>query len=344
VAVRHFPLLNFFMAEKYMEGYWENKRYGELYYFNMIDNFKEYNLPPYRIKYRFSKDMPSMHESDILIFGDSFFDFSRMPTFPERLGWELNKKVYYERYDVPLKSLAQKEYKNKEPKFLIFETSERYVHTRFANTHRYYEIWRDRSYFGQLYDKTLRIAFNPHSEKMYNYMLYQSYITKPVYSAIATFKFNTFGYIPRSTPMYTFHNGQPWLFLGESVEKTNKETSFYHQFQPEDIDLYCDNIADLAGKLREHYNLHLIFIVLPTKYTVYHKLLNNHKYHNLIPSLYKELEERNIPVVKVFDEYMNSDELIFYPTDTHWTPTGLEIALKKTLEVIDSVKMVRKIP
>lgn len=344
ISVRHIPFFNLFMADKYMEGYWENKPYGELYYFNMIDNFKEKSLPPYRVKYRFSKEMPSVTASDILIFGDSFFDFSRMPTFPERLSWQLNKKVYFERFDVPLKSLARKNYKNNTPKILIYESSERYVSTRFYNTHRYYEMWRPESWLSRSYKKTIDIVFNPNSEKMYNYMLFQSYITKPVYSRLATFKFNTFGYIPKSTPIYTFHEGQPWLFLGESVDEGLRETSFYHQFQPEDIDLYCNNIADLSEKLREHYNLHMIFIVLPSKYTVYHKLINDHRYNNFIPTLYKELEERNIPVVKVFDEYMNSEELIFYPTDTHWTPAGLEIALKKTLQVIDSVKQVRKIP
>lgn len=343
VAVRYLPLFNLFMADKFIEGYWENKPYGELYYFNMIDNFKEKGLPPYRTKYRFSKKMPSIHESDILIYGDSFFDFSRMTTFPERLARELKNKVYFEKYDIPLKSLARKKYNNLDPKILIFETSERYVSVRFTKTHKYYGNWKGESRLSRLYSAILNIILFPKSEQMYNYMLYQSYITKPVYSAIATFKFKSFGYIPRSTPLYTFHNNQPWLFLGESVEHEKKETSFYHHFQPEEIDLFCNNIADLSEKLKKYYNLHLIFIVLPSKYTIYHKLLNNHKYNNLIPALYKELEERNIPVVKVFDEYMKSDQLLFYPTDTHWTPAGLEIALKKTIEVIDSVKHARGI-
>ncbi len=344
LSVRYLPLFNLFMADKYMEGYWENKPYGELYYFNMINNFKENDMPPYHIKYRFSKDMPSINESDILVFGDSFFDFSRMPTFPERLSWQLNKKVYFERYDIPLKSLARKNYRNKTPKILIFESSERYVSTRFYNAHRYYERWRRESALSRNYKKALSFVFNPNIEKMFNYMLFQSYFTKPVYSALATFKFNKFGYIPKSTPIYTFHKGQPWLFLGESVDEGIRETSFYHQFQPEDIDLYCNNIANLSEKLREHYNLYLIFIVLPSKYTVYHKLVNNHKYNNFIPAIYKGLEERKVPVVKVFNDFMNSDDLMFYPTDTHWTPAGLEIALKKTIQVMDSVKTIHNIP
>ncbi|NJK95979.1 MAG: hypothetical protein HC905_14625 [Bacteroidales bacterium] len=101
------------MTEKQIDGYWENKKYGEFYYFNMIHDFREYNLPPCNVKYRFTERFPSLEESEILTFGDSFFDFSRMVTFPERLGKELNAKVYYERYDLPLRSLGIKRYKKR---------------------------------------------------------------------------------------------------------------------------------------------------------------------------------------------------------------------------------------
>ncbi|NJK95978.1 MAG: hypothetical protein HC905_14620 [Bacteroidales bacterium] len=82
----------------------------------------------------------------------------------------------------------------------------------------------------------------------------------------------------------------------------------------------------------------MIFLAVPSKYTIYHKLLNNDLYNNFLPRLYKELESRKIPVVKLLDHYQKSDELLYYPTDAHWTQAGLDIALKKTLMVIDSVK------
>ena len=97
LAIRILPLFNGILLEKYIPEYWENTKWGELYYFNMIRHFREKNLPKYRIKYRFTKKNPKVSNADILAFGDSFLDFSRMTTFPEQLSDSLNKKVFYAR-------------------------------------------------------------------------------------------------------------------------------------------------------------------------------------------------------------------------------------------------------
>ncbi|NJK93607.1 MAG: hypothetical protein HC905_00590 [Bacteroidales bacterium] len=241
------------MADKLKEGYWENKKYGELYYFNMIDHFKEQNLPPSNVKYRFTERHPSLDSAGLLIFGDSFMDFSRMVTFPERLGNELNTKVYYERYDLPLQTFAEKNYKNTKPKIFIYESAERYIPIRFTTPQTYFEGHLKQSMKSVVFHKVMNTIFNSNSEGLYNSMLFQSYATKPIYSFISTFKFDYLGYISNSTPKYAFHDNQAWLFYYEEVDKNN--TSFYYDFTDQDIDTYCDNIADLSKKLKEHYNL-----------------------------------------------------------------------------------------
>ena len=136
LAIRIEPLFNFVLKEKVIPEYWENTKYGELYYFNFIKHFREKGLPPHDEKYRFSEKHPSLEEADIYLFGDSFFDFTRMTTFPERLGDTLGMQTYYARYDRPLEYLAENNFENDQEKILLYESAERYIPTRFTQAHR----------------------------------------------------------------------------------------------------------------------------------------------------------------------------------------------------------------
>ena len=44
LAIRIHPLFNAILKEKVIPEYWENTKYGELYYFNFIRNFREKKL------------------------------------------------------------------------------------------------------------------------------------------------------------------------------------------------------------------------------------------------------------------------------------------------------------
>ncbi|MGC9341870.1 MAG: hypothetical protein ACP5E3_04145, partial [Bacteroidales bacterium] len=132
LALRFEPLFNAVLKEKVIPEYWENTKYGELYYFNFIKYFREKGLPPHDEKYRFSDKHPSMEEADMFLFGDSFFDFTRMTTFPERLGDTLGMRTYYARFDFPLEYFADSNFNNQEEKILLYESAERYIPIRFT--------------------------------------------------------------------------------------------------------------------------------------------------------------------------------------------------------------------
>ena len=84
-------------------------------------------------------------------------------------------------------------------------------------------------------------------------------------------------------------------------------------------------------------------MIIPSKYTIYHRVVNNDKYNNFIPRLYQGLEQRNIPVIRVYEDYTNyverhdMDHPLYYGTDTHWTERGLNMALNNTLEEIRTI-------
>jgi hypothetical protein len=81
----------------------------------------------------------------------------------------------------------------------------------------------------------------------------------------------------------------------------------------------------------------MVFMVIPSKYTINHTLLNNDPYNNFIPRIYKGLEERGVPVIQIYEEFKNSDEVLYYGTDTHWKSNGVTIALEKTVDLIETL-------
>jgi len=278
-------------------------------------------------------------QADILTFGDSFLDFSRMKTYPEQLGDTLHKRVFYERFindHRPLVFLNKNNYVNSSPKILIYESAERYIPFRFNTTHD--TGYTTQSTYGL--GKTIRDIrdwiFRSDTEVKYTTLLNRSIFTNDLYSAISTIKFDVFGYITSQTPVYTLDHEDPWLFYHEEVSPGGQFSDFYYNHSEEEINLYCDNIADLRNKLKELYNLDLIFMPIPSKYTIYHKLINNDTYNNFLPRLYEGLADRGVPFIDLYNEYINSDEILYYGTDTHWNKKGLDIAVDKTLEYIKS--------
>lgn len=336
IAIRVMPMFNLVLHEKYEPGYWENVKYGELYYFNFIKHFREQNLPKHNQKYRHSEKHPSLADADIVSFGDSFFDFTRMTTFPEQLSDSTSLKVYYERFDLPLRSLFYNDYSNSEPKIFIYESAERFIPIRFHKPHRTEFSKQNKNVIKDFAKKSIETTFPENAELNYNMLLTRSYFTTHIYSFINTFKFDHLGYISKQTPVYILDEEEPWLFSYDQIY--NGDMSFYYNHSQEEIDNYCDNIRLLANALKERYNFHMVFMPIPSKYTIYHKLLNEDEYNNFLPRMYEALEARNIPVIKLYDDFDNSEDLLYYPTDTHWTHEGLQIALGSTIDMIDSLK------
>jgi hypothetical protein len=329
-------MFNVILKEKIIPEYWENTKYGELYYYNnFIKHFREENLPPARPKYRNTEKHPAINDAEILTFGDSFFDFSRMVTFPERIADTLGKKVYYRRMledHRPVIYLKQDNYTDTNPKILLYETSERFLAFRFLKKHDTIPPADNRSKFRKTAAAIWNWVFIDEREVKYTVLLQRSLLTAGLYSNIATLKFDAFNYITESTPVYSLNHGEPWLFYMDEVNDEN--SSFYYQFTEEEINQICDNIADVATMVKEKYNLLFVFMPVPSKYAIYHTLINNDTYSNFLPRLYEGLDKRGIPVVKLYDKFKNADEILYYGTDNHWNKKGLDIAVNEALEVI----------
>jgi hypothetical protein len=342
LAIRILPMFNAILLEKYIPEYWENTKWGELYYFNFIKHFREKNLPDYQVKYRFTDKHPAAEEADILTFGDSFFDFSRMTTYPEQLADSMNQKVFYARMDQPLRYLANINYQNTKKKYLIYETAERFLHDRFFEPQPTNSHVDNRSGIRKTFAGFRDFLFLDDSELLYSMLLSRSYFTTGIYSGITTLKFDLFRQITPQTPVYSLtYKNKPWLF--GALQLDDGPRGYRCKHTPDEIDNYCDNIEKLSDELEQKYNLEMIFTIIPSKYTVYHNVVgvDDSLYGNFIPKMYNELSHRGIPVIKFYDEFMAQrfDKLLYYGTDTHWTEEGLHIALHNSIRLIDSLQV-----
>ncbi|MGC9341869.1 MAG: alginate O-acetyltransferase AlgX-related protein, partial [Bacteroidales bacterium] len=181
------------------------------------------------------------------------------------------------------------------------------------------------------------MIFLENTEVLYSTLLMRSYFTTGIYSFISTTKFDVFNYITDKTPKYIVDEQKPWLFYFDQLN--GEPSSFYYKHSQEEIDTYCNNIKDLADKLYDNYKMKMVFMAIPSKYTIYHDLLNDDKYNNFIPRLYAGLEKRGIPVIPVYEDFIEAEDTIYYGTDTHWNKKGLSIALDNAVEVLDSLNI-----
>ncbi len=334
IAVRVLPMFNLVLVENRDPDYFEFTSYGELYYFGQISHFKE-DLPWPEYKFRLSDKNASLDEAEIIAFGDSFFDFNRQKTVADRLQDRLNQRVHAANAWFPLEYLAENNYQKGIEKTFIFEIVERNIPFRFDNTHEIPSIKKHQSE-SKLKEKFTGIKdkiFLENSEELYNKLLKESYLTNKTYSAIATTKFDLFGYISSQTPVYNIDKfDYPCLFYYLTVNDNN--TSFYSDHTDDQISRYCDNLVDLAEKLKTKYNLNLVFLPIPNKYTMLYKEINSDDvYDEFLPRLYTEMSKRNISYVNIYDDFIRSEKQLYYGTDTHWTKNGVDIAIERLLEL-----------
>lgn len=302
----------------------ESLEYGDLYFVNLIKNFK-IHLSAVKKNHNPSELQPDINKADILTFGDSFFaDNPKFNSVPERLIDSLKKVVYFSQNGNPLVVLENNNYQKKDKIFLIFESCERFIPTAFIPKQK------------NLSKKTISLLpvienIYPYNiESRYTYLMQRSFLTYDLYSALATFKFNAFGYINSVTPKYK--KNPPWLFYQQEVD--NNKTSFYYNFSNDEIKIICDNIETMDKQLKDTYNIDFIFLPVPNKYTIYHNIINNDKYNDFLPRIYTELRKRNVKVVELYDAYIESKRELYFPTDTHWNDEGINIAMSLLLKTI----------
>ena len=318
-------------------------KYGDLYQTARIDDFKILLPAPAEEK---NEDLRSgnINESDMIIFGDSFFTTHYgANNFPNQIAEKFNIKpfVYIDIYDdykyLPFYFLKKHGYKKQEKKILLFESVERSLVTRFdreynPNPEINEPLGTESGPSKQnVWDDVKKVWFTETDEK-YEWFLKNNIVTNKLVDIITTQKFRWFGIIHQRTPVYSLN--PPILFYEGPIRQFKEGFG-----NDEQVEAISEKLLFMQKELLERYNLELVFMPIPNKYTVYYELLTEEKYNDFLPRLHDELDRLKIKNVRVYDAFVSApkDELLYWNSDTHWNNKGMEISLNLLAEFAEFI-------
>jgi hypothetical protein len=282
--------------------------------------------------------------AEIFVIGDSFMESCRgHKRFPDMLSEKLGKNVYpifagqvWEYFD-PVYIFWKYNIPRDKRRIVLLERVERYIIHTYGT-----EKDQDTSLFieeagteNESFWKITKRRWFTEAEKNYEVFLTSSDYTTPFMELWNTFRFFTLRQISDETPVYSLN--PPFLFEAEEA-MPGHVTSFYYPHTDSLIGQIAENITNLKAVLLERYNAELVFMPVPNPYTLYHPLINNDTYDNYLPRLCNKLEENGVRTIQLYQKFSESENILFFPTDTHWNASGAEIAVDQAVSVISYMR------
>jgi len=230
----------------------------------------------------------------------------------------------------PLECLAREKYQKGERKFLILETVERYALDRGL---QYKDFQR---HFDSILLREIikHIFVNDHI----TYFFTDNFISYPFFRFINNIKFHYFKDI--DTRIGRYSENPKMLFYFQAVE-------FNQMPKPAaDLNTTASNIKFLSDQLKDEYNIELIYVVLPNKYSIYSDFVDsNYEYDNFIPEINKRLIDQGVNIIDIYSRYMayrktDDSKLLYYPSDTHFSAFGQDIFFKEIVSKITELDRV----
>lgn len=318
---------------------------GDMFKISKIEDFKG-KIPVIR-----GQEKGTLKDADVITFGDSFFNSELgSPKFAKQLEDVTGGKVfsrgnqdddYFDEVDFnPLAYLKSVNYVKGDKKFMILESVERfalqnalkYEPAPAANVSLLVKVyegvgWRMREVDTRI--KNHVVVLHNDNEDI-KYFFSHNTIAYPITKWIANVRFKVFGEVDNRIGAYSLN--PVMMFYHEDITLKKK-------FTDQDLERMAGNIANLAGTLREKYNIELFYMIMPNKYSLYNDFVNGvYGYDNFIPKVNVKLREKGVAVIDLYSAYMdyrkqNQDkEWLYYPSDTHFTPVGKDIAVSLTVQ------------
>ena len=309
---------------------------GDLYRFAKVRHFKV----PTPVDEYSDEDItsPDLDSVSVFMIGDSFLGSSRgHKSLPTQLSEALGGYVHTvqagdsTQYFNPMYLFKKGHVRNSGPRVLILERVERYIVDEFMDP-----FDEDPQLDSTItppegrsgWDVVERRWFTD-AEKNYQILLTNSRVTAPLIELWNTACFSVLGRISEQTPVYSMT--PPFLFYEEEVVR-GKNTSFYYPHTDSLLARIADNIVLMSETMKSRYNTDLLFMAIPNSYTLYHKFINNDAYDGFVPRLEDELEKRGVKTVKLYQKFLDSNDVLYFPTDSHWNAKGVAIALNQIVE------------
>lgn len=305
---------------------------GALYRFCLVDRFKE------SIRIRTPAPTSPLDHSEIITMGDSFFNTSmESDIFANELAIKGNYNVHnvdwsasHVPYTHPLTYLQNINYQSDRHRILILETNERDSLQR-TSTYNSIVVTSSNSanmLFFKLYDVIAKTTDNRNVE----YFFKNNLLFEPVIMWLKNIRFKYFGIIDKSIGAYTMNPDM--LFYQPEVEFASIEKT------DNTLDEEVERMARFTKVLREKYNLDLIYVIVPDKYTIYRDYIKKvNAYDQYIPRLVVKLRKHGVHSIDLYTKYMNyrqtnNNPALYFVSDTHYTAMGKAILVDECLQEI----------
>lgn len=313
--------------------------YGDLYAMAEIARFK---LPIPVVR---STATSTLDTAPIIMLGDSFLNskFETKP-LPHTLAEILQRPVYGVPHTIenPLAYLRAHYHNTSTPKIIVIETVERYAIKRATNYATQENLTPENSAPATL--SFWQRAPAGISRRLFdttdlNYFFAHNFLVNPTRVFLKNLNFTWLGRVDRRIGAYSLT--PPMLFYFEEVEFDRNPTLANHT----SVAATARHIKTLDDTLQREFNLKMIYVVIPNKYTLYHDLDPHGRYNNFIPALHTELAAAGVPYLDVhglYQNYRSTDDaqLLYFPNDTHFTGLGKTLlvralAAQLTTQLID---------
>jgi hypothetical protein len=286
--------------------------------------------------------------------GDSFMEANfESPVLSHELEQATGKSVYnvprkelLDFGDNPLAYLKDKNFQKGKKKYIVVETTERYALERSV-------LYQSENYItdpqsetsaenkaqadsdNAKVNSTLKdftdYTKNSLDTENLKYFFYNNWISAPFVTMGKNFRFEVLNEIDPRMPEYS--KKPPMLFYIEDINFVKR------QIGDEYINMMATNVKTLKDTLLEKYNLELIYVQIPTKYSIYgHYSPLFTKYNDFIPRAAKAFSNKGINTFDLYTIYKNSDNIdsdpLYYKGDTHYTPRGKTMVVNEIRKFI----------
>ena len=297
---------------------------GDLYRLCEVDRFRE------SIAVIPKTPTALLEQAEILTLGDSFFNSSLQSglfanELAARSGYavhNLTDSNFFEPFSYPLAYLATIGYKPDRRRILILESVERSSLERTSTF---------ASNTGSAANSLNAVAFKLLKNNDVEYFFKNNIVIHPALKWLKNLRFAWFGSIDKAIGGYS--TNPDMLFY-------QRDLDFAMVAKPDQVlDRAADRIDGLARTLRQRYNLELLFVIVPDKYSVYRDYLNKEKpYDRYIPRLVSRLRDRGVPAVDLYSAYLRfrrkTGRPLYFAGDTHYTATGKMILVDECIREI----------
>lgn len=307
-----------------------NYEFGDLYDYCLVDHFR------YEREVREYREDDTFQNADIITIGDSFF---RSTYEGEHFSNLLEEHAERDVYHVPVSGINPAEYlKNMDmdrssQKILILSTVEREIFNRNYSL----QYAENLGITDKIEKSMVRISNELFVNEDVRYFLKRNILLFHFNRMMANVRFNMLGEIDGNIDYYSKERN--FLFFKRAGD-FNRRIKYLNE-----IEALVKDLKALHTYLDSEYNIKLIFVPIPNKYSIYHDYIDtdrSYQYDNFMPDLSKMLTEEgvdNINVYELFTSYRDSSDakLLYYEQDTHYSYFGRNMLAEKTASVLDSL-------